>query len=622
MPAPFWTLDNLPVGVWVGAVPGGTVVYSNKAFRTIVGMEPVGGSRIDDVPVTYHVRDRQGHAYPVEQLPYARALTELGPVLVDDMVLHRSDGVQVYLRAFGIPRFDDTGTPTEVVVVFLDITREVMVEAERDMINKRLDLVVNHAPVAIWAADLEGNVTLSEGAGLAVLGVRAGELVGKNVFVLYQNHPTIPGFLRRGLAGEPLFYTVTVGPATYDTWLLPLRDDSGTQTGIAGMSLDVSEIRQLQTHAIQHDHQAAMGLLAASVAHEINNPISYVLGSTTALEREVERLAALPGAADPEVQAAVQRLRAELAPIRDGASRIATITRDLRTFSRFDDDRAPIQVCDVLRSAIQLTRKEIEANASLVLDLAADATVLANHARLLQVFLNLLTNALQALPASGHGEIRVATRRAGDRIEIDVADTGRGVPEALRERIFEPFVTTKGVGEGTGLGLFVCRNIVRALGGTIELHPPAAGGALFRTSLPIHDGTSAVAADRPVTTTTGARILVVDDDSLVLRAVVAQLTFHEYVVTACEDGARALAILEHEAFDLVFCDLMMRGMTGMALDAALRARGSANADRLVFMTGGAFTAEGQIFVRANAARVVDKPFDIVAETERRLAASR
>ncbi|MBA2541297.1 MAG: PAS domain-containing protein, partial [Deltaproteobacteria bacterium] len=161
--ATYWTLDSLPLGVWVGAVPGGEVVYVNQAFRQIVGMEAVTESRIEDVPVTYHVRDRRGQHFPVEKLPFARAVAELRPVTVDDMVLHRSDGRQVFLRAFALPKLDEHGAPAEVVVAFVDITREVTAEAQRDLVNTQLQLVVNHSPIAIWAADLDGTITLSEG---------------------------------------------------------------------------------------------------------------------------------------------------------------------------------------------------------------------------------------------------------------------------------------------------------------------------------------------------------------------------------------------------------------------------------------------------------------------------
>ncbi|MBA2539303.1 MAG: response regulator, partial [Deltaproteobacteria bacterium] len=451
--------------------------------------------------------------------------------------------------------------------------------------------------------------------------VKPGELVGRNVFELYAGHPTIPDYIRRGLAGESFLYTVTIESLTYDTWIISLRDAAGRQTGIAAMSSNVTEIRQLQARAIQHDHQVALGMLAASVAHEINNPLTYVLGSAESLSREVARLDQFLGPdRSPAIDAAIARLKRELVPVTEGAARIATITRDLRTFSRPDDERSVIRIDEVLRSAFQLVGKELEARARLVIRLEAEAAVYANHARLLQVFLNLLTNAVQALPTGGDHEIGVATRVEGTRVVVEVSDTGPGVPEELRARIFEPFVTTKEVGEGTGLGLFVCRNLVTALGGTIDVHHRPGGGALFRVMLPIQHAAPLTTPEPPAPLPpTPIKILVIDDDPLVLRALVGKLAeIPSYTVASAEDSRRALDLLQNETFDLIYCDLMMRGMTGMALERTLREQGSSNADRLVFMTGGAFTPEAQAFVRANTARVVDKPLDIVAETERRV----
>src|SRR5262249_27117925 len=142
-----------------------------------------------------------------------------------------------------------------------------------------LSLAVNHAPIVIWTADTNGVVTLSEGAGLASLGIKSGQLVGQNLFEIYRDHPTIPGYIRRGLSGESFWYTVEVDKVVYDTWLTPLRNVSGAIIGIAGLSKDVSEIRNLQSNAIQNDRVIALGTLAASVAHEINNPLTYMLGN-------------------------------------------------------------------------------------------------------------------------------------------------------------------------------------------------------------------------------------------------------------------------------------------------------------------------------------------------------
>jgi PAS domain-containing protein len=222
-----WILDKLPMAVWVARAPSGEVEYANDAFEAVVGIAAVPGSLIADVPTTYNVFDRAGNRYAVDRLPFSRALASRAPVMVDDIVIHRPDGRRVNVRAFGVPVSDARGEITHVIVAFYDITKEVEVELLRDSMEARLALAVNHAPIVVWAADKDGVVTLSEGAGLASMGVKSGQLVGQNLFELYREHPTIPAYIRRGLSGDSFWYTVEVPGAIYDTYLVPLRNAGG-----------------------------------------------------------------------------------------------------------------------------------------------------------------------------------------------------------------------------------------------------------------------------------------------------------------------------------------------------------------------------------------------------------
>src|SRR5688572_3305393 len=204
-----WMLDDLPIGVWVAKAPEGSVVYSNRAFHEILGMDAVVGSVIADVPVTYGVFDASGNQYPVERLPFSRALATGTRVTVDDMVIHRQDGARFPMRAFAHP-VKRNGTITHVIVAFTDITNEAKARADHATFEARLKAVVDHAPVVCWSADREGVITLSEGAGLSSLGVRSGQLVGQSVFELYRDHPTVSGNIRRALSGESFWYTTRV----------------------------------------------------------------------------------------------------------------------------------------------------------------------------------------------------------------------------------------------------------------------------------------------------------------------------------------------------------------------------------------------------------------------------
>ena len=317
-----WILERLPVGVWVAQVPSGEVIYANPEFSTIVGMNAVSGVEIGEAPAIYKIFDRTGAPYPVENLPFSRVVSTGQPANADDLVIHRPDGRKVNIRAFAYPAFNDVGKLSHVVVAFIDITQEIAADVGKKEMEARLALAVNHAPIVIWAADVHGVVTLSEGAGLSSLGVKSGQLVGQNLFDTFRNHPSVPGYLRRGLAGESFWYTVEVDSAIYDTWLTPLRNAAGEVAGIAGLSNDVTEIRRLQANAIQNDRVIAMGTLAASVAHEINNPLTYILGNLDYLRENLDQIEKLiqsvPEPARAIIRGQVAQMRKALDPVRAG----------------------------------------------------------------------------------------------------------------------------------------------------------------------------------------------------------------------------------------------------------------------------------------------------------------
>ncbi len=621
-------LDDLPVAVWVGKVPDGATVYTNRAFERILGA-PLASSRLGDAPQTYGLFGRDGRPYPFESLPFARVLATGQPVTVDDLVARRPEG-DINVRFFGSPVFDEGGAVSHVIVAFLDITREVAAQTERNRVEAHLRFACDHAPIAIWTTDADSVVTMSEGAGLTALGVKSGQLVGQKVLDIFGAHPTIPGYIRRGLAGESFWYTAQAGEAVYHTWLTPLRGAAGEIVGLTGLSHDISELHRLQQTTIRNDRVMALGTLAASVAHEINNPLAYVLAQAEAMETEVGvlegLLAKMDGPEVPAAQAALGRLKEGLAPVRSGTARIAGITRDLRTFSRPEDiSLCPVDLRGVVLSVLKLVGKEVEARARLVLDLQPTRPVMGNEARLVQVVLNLVVNALQALPAdsTGTNEVTLRTRDEGARVLLDVADSGPGVPAADRDRIFEPFFSTKEIGKGTGLGLFVCRNIVQGLAGDVEVLDRPAGGALFRVTLPAApSGPAARPEPSPAAKAVmaaGRHIVLIEDDAMVARALTLQLRSAGYRVTALSDGKEGLELLRTQPdVDLVFCDLMMTGMTGMDVAEALALEAPEAAAKMVFMTGGAFLPRARAFVARHLDRTVDKPFDIVRETQRRL----
>ncbi|HVU50157.1 MAG TPA: ATP-binding protein [Polyangia bacterium] len=628
-------LDELPFPVWVAKAPAGEVLYANKAFRALIG-EGIAAD-IEGAPAAYGIFDRQGRPYAAKGLASARAIQTGQPVVVDDIVIHRRDGGRAWLRAFANPIRDEAGDVTHVVVTFTDISSEVQAVDDRAEIEKHLAVAIHHAPVLLFTLDSGGVLKAAEGALKATLEQGRPLMVGSNLFVAYKDHPTVPANIRRALSGETVSYSVEVQGHTLEVWLGPMRDAAGKVSGAIGVCSDVTERLQLQSRAIQEDRIHAIGTLAASVAHEINNPLTYVLGGLEEARAELEELAADLGrlaarrGQDAEVAAAlarVERAREILAPTLAGTERIRHVTRELSTFTRPDAERLSVlELGGVLRSVLKLVRKEIEARARLVEELEPCPPVKANEARLVQVFVNLLMNAWQALPSPDPARhvIGVRTRTERGQAVVEVWDTGPGVPAKMRERIFEPFITTKDIGAGTGLGLFVCRNVVKALDGHISVREAPGGGALFRVVLPpaapleTVSGEAGPAPAGPGRQARRSRVLIIDDDALVARALVSRFQGGPFDVRAVHDGRVGLEILlGDEDLDLVYCDLMMNGFSGMDVYEAARRRSPQRAEKVVFMTGGAFTTEARSFLAERRHAFVQKPFDILEDAQRRI----
>jgi two-component system, NtrC family, sensor kinase len=229
----------------------------------------------------------------------------------------------------------------------------------------------------------------------------------------------------------------------------------------------------------------AMGTLAAGVAHEINNPLTFVISNLSFLANELRTLSGeLPVGRLAETEEVLREAAM-------GANKVRQIVADLKTFSRADDDvPTAVNLQNVIESAITIARAELRARARVVRDYVDVPPVEGSEGRLGQVFLNLLINAAQAIPPGqpDHHEIRIKLRVVQGHVIVEVRDTGAGIPPEMRSRIFDPFFTTKPVGEGTGLGLFVCQGIITRFGGEISVESEPGQGTTFRILFPTARG--------------------------------------------------------------------------------------------------------------------------------------
>ena len=368
-----------------------------------------------------------------------------------------------------------------------------------------------------------------------------------------------------------------------------------------------AERREMESRLAFADRMASVGTLTAGVAHELNNPLMYVLSNLHLTREEL----------DGEREAGwAERIRQQLDEAIQGARRMQHIVRDLKTFSRVDaEQHGHANLQSVLESSINMSWNEIRHHALLERDFRRTPPVDANESRLGQVFLNLLINAVQAMPDRPVMDNRISVRSYTDdegRAVVEVRDNGVGIEPAQLPRIFEPFFTTKPVSEGTGLGLSICRNLVRDMGGDIEVNSVRGKGTTFRVRLPASTRAETPrAVERPSAEATASkrRIIVVDDEPLVGRSIRRALRGHD--VEVYSSGADAIdRLCSDEPFDLVFCDLMMPEVSGMDVYRQVAAKRPDLAPRFVFMTGGAFTPRAREFLDTSSVVCLEKPFEL------------
>jgi two-component system cell cycle sensor histidine kinase/response regulator CckA len=466
----------------------------------------------------------------------------------------------------------------------------------------------------------DGVLVYANPAFLTWLGLDdAKDLVGRTVFEAFV-HPE-----DRGLAEERIRLTKVGGGAQAVEVRFVRRDGQTRVMDTTGVRLvfdgepanvviarDITDQREMQARLLLSDRMASVGTLAAGVAHEINNPLAYVTANLDMIAEEIQTL----GRDDPSAR--TKELGEMTQEARHGAERVRKIVRGLKTFSRLDEEqRVTLDVRQVLDLSINMAFNEVRHRARLVKDYGDAPSVEADEARLGQVFINLLVNAAQAIPEgqADRNEIRLVTSTdASGRAVVEVRDTGRGIAGEHLRRIFDPFFTTKAIGEGTGLGLSICHNHVVSLGGQLTVSSEVGKGAVFRVSLPPARSERVVRPlPQPISTrppTRRGQILVVDDD-LTLGSAFRRVLDAEHDVTFVTNGREALAQLTSgKRFDVILCDLMMPEMTGMDLYAELRKVAPDVIDRMMFITGGAFSPTARQFLDQVPNQRFEKPFDV------------
>jgi PAS domain S-box-containing protein len=519
-----------------------------------------------------------------------------------------------------------------------------------------LERAFDHTPDPAGVFDEDGSVVWVNEAMARELAVPRGDVVGRAIWDLPVGGSAEAWrerWARLAARGSALVEEVAPGVGGRPVpWEI-----SAVLVSVDGRKRMVAVLRDLsdRRRADEASRLAALGTLAAGVAHEINNPLAYVVANIAHVR---DGIGALARGVPPETLRA--RVIDPLSEAEEGARRVRDIVRQLRAFARADDEAGIVFPARALRAALAMAQNEIRHRARLVAHVADTPPVTGTENRLVQVFVNLLVNAAQAIPEGNvaGNEVRVVLGPKGSEVVAEVSDTGTGMAPETRARVFEPFFTTKGPGSGVGLGLAISHSIVTGMDGRIEVDSEPGAGSRFRVYFPVARGLGTVPAEpdlpapaagvgRPVAAVDAPRpphpdplpqalpggeggppamagreggppvvprrrLLVVDDEPLVSRALARMLEAEGEVVVADRARDALERVRSGERFDAIVCDLMMPDLSGMELHSALRGFDPILADRMVFVTGGAFTDAARTFLERVPNARLEKPIDRAA----------
>ena len=541
-------------------------------------------------------------------------------VISEEPSTHAGTGKIHWFQVVKVPLVSATDGSRQVLCVATDITGRREAKEALLRTTQTLQTLIDASPLAILAVDPEGRVRSWSHAAERMFGWRADEVIGEVVpFVPKEELPGFRASLARVLSGESL-PALLVRRRRRDEIMLDLRISAaptrlpdGSIDGIIAVIEDITERKSLGEQLRQAQKMEAVGQLTGGIAHDFNNILTIVITNA--------------GLMAGQLTPAQMDLRLELTELQRAALRGADLVRKLLAFSR---QRAlelrPVSLCDVVTEAESALRHLLPASVqvSAQMDREVEATIHGDAGAIEQILYNLATNSRDAMPKGGLFRVRVhrawldeehrRTRgwgSSGEYVVLAVSDTGCGMTPEVRARVFDPFFTTKEIGKGTGLGMAMIYGLVKQHNGYIDLESEPGRGTtvrmFFPAVLPARESGPA-RAEKSVSLGGNERILIVDDEEAIRRAVVRALTRFGYAVEEASDADHALAAVSNGGppFDLVLTDVVMPRKGGLALYEELRARGK----RVLLMSGyasGDFDALNRVHP---GLRVLHKPWSV------------
>ena len=569
----------------------------------------------------------------LEVLPELRRLVpDAGIILLTG---HGDEKIAVAAMRAGADYFlkKAEGFVLELPLVVREVLEKRRLARALHQTERWLRTIIENAPDAIFMKDVQGRYLLANPAALcvlsprnpaldAVIGKTDAELMDAEVAAEFTRSDRMACETRQPVRRREL-ETTPDGVRTWEAVKVPTFDDHGQLQGVIGVARDITEQLRLEGEARHTEKLQALGHLVAGVAHELNNPLTGIIGHVELSLRETQ---------DPTV-------RETLDVVFTQALRAAKIVRNLLAFARPQNHRRePVFLDALAQSVLKAEGPRLKAERITVeLDcLAGLRPVLADPFQIEGVLTNLVNNARQAM-AEAHGGGRLLIRIGGcrcqrtradhptlgaamDWVDLEVADDGPGIPEDIRGEVFTPFFTTKALGQGTGLGLSLVHGIIKEHNGTIDVLDAPSGGGRFMIHLPVADVPEGPVSDTlPATETVSdtffapekrEQVLIIEDEAVIRRVLQSVLEAEGFVVTACSHGREGLAALERAATPprLIFLDFRMPVMDGMEFLTRCATRYPDLVGRVIICSGDALSPEGQTFVTRYGNIVLEKPF--------------
>jgi PAS domain S-box-containing protein len=556
-------------------------------------------------------------------LPDTRSEMAL-PLKVGERIIGALDVQSTQEAAFGEEDVAALQIMADQLAMAIERTR--LFEQTQAALEEQLSAVVSNAPIVLFAIDLDGVFTLSEGKGLEALGVKPGDHVGKSIFDVYSSFPRILEDVHRALAGETVSPIADIGGVLFESWYTPLLDQDGEITGAIGVATDVTEREHLEAQIRQQERLAAVGQLAGGIAHDFNNYLTTIMLYAQILLRS------------PSFP---QELATNVRTILDESRRAVRLVQQILDFSR--RSMMETQLVDLgsfIEEVTGILRRTLPESIRLLIEVEAEESMVqADPTRIQQALMNLALNARDAMPQGGELSISLSKMRLrsgerdsragvlpadipdGEWVCMAVSDTGVGMTEEVQSHLFEPFFTTKGA-EGTGLGLAQVHGIVKQHGGYIGVETALGQGATFCIYLPAHEVALQDPTVMPSTippTGDGELILLVEDEDRVREAIHEILETLGYRVLIAANGRQALEVYQSaESVDLVLTDVVMPEMGGIELVRELRKR-AAHLKALA-ITGYMVPEDLAELHEAGIGEIVSKPVEVhtLAEAVHRL----